>query len=95
MATVRARLWNAVSQSFLAYRVSGGRTVNVSELAGNLGSGFVANTWEPAGSRSAMDGLDRGLLAIAFHTGKNVAREFLPDLLHRVKPGSQKSPTHN
>ncbi len=93
--TVRARLWNAIGQSFIAYKDSGGRTINVSELAGNLGSGFIANTWEPAGYRSAVDGLDRGLWAIAFHTGRNVAREFLPDLLHRVRLTAQNSAPHN
>jgi len=93
--TVRGRIWNAVSQSFLAYRDSGGRTINVSEIAGNMGSGFIANTWEPAGYHSAMDGLDRGLWDIVFHTGGNVAREFLPDLLHRVRLTSQNSGPHN
>lgn len=93
--TVRARIWNAISQSFVAYKDSGGRTINVSEIAGNMGSGFIANTWEPAGYRSPKDGFDRGLWAIAFHTGRNVAREFLPDLLRRVKLGSQTTGPHN
>jgi hypothetical protein len=92
---VRARIWNAISQSFIAYKDSGGRTINVSEIAGNMGSGFIANWWEPAGYHSTQDGLNRGLWAIAFHTGKNVAREFLPDVMHRVKPGSHNSGTHN
>ena len=93
--TFRARVWNAISQSFVAYKDSGGRMINVSEIAGNLGSGFIANTWEPPGYRAAQDGLNRGLWAIAFHTGKNVAREFLPDLMRRVKLGSQNSASHN
>src|SRR6185312_4983540 len=47
-ATVKTRIWNAISQEFLAYRDSGGRTINVSTLAGSYGAGFIANTWEPA-----------------------------------------------
>lgn len=82
-APMKARVWNAIGQTFIANKDSGGRTVNVSEIAGNLGAGFISNTWEPAGYNSPANGLTRGLLGIAFHTGKNVAREFLPDMLHR------------
>lgn len=75
--TVKARIWNAVSQSFLAYKDSGGRTFNISEIGGNFGAGFVAGTWQPRGYQSANDALERGALGLLFHTGKNVAREFL------------------
>jgi hypothetical protein len=81
-----ARLWNAVSQTFLAYKDSGGRTFNISEVGGNIGAGFVAGTWQPRGYQSANDSLERGALGLLFHTGKNVVREFLPNILH---PGKQ------
>jgi hypothetical protein len=81
--TLKARLWNAVSQSFIAYKDSGGQTVNVSEIAGNFGAGFIANSWEPHGENHVGDGLTRGALGLAYHTGKNVAREFLPDIFRR------------
>jgi hypothetical protein len=81
-----ARIWNAVSQSFLAYKDSGGRTINISEIGGNFGAGFVAGTWQPRGYQSANDALERGALGLLFHTGKNVVREFLPNILH---PGKQ------
>jgi hypothetical protein len=83
--TVKARIWNAVSQSFLAYKDSGGRTVNVPEIAGNFGAGFISNAWQPEGDKTAGDAIVRGALGLVFHTGKNVAREFLPDILHRHK----------
>lgn len=78
--TVKARIWNAISQEFLAYRDSGGRIVNVSALGGSYGSAFIANTWEPPNHSEASDALIRGTLSVAAHTGGNVAREFLPDL---------------
>jgi hypothetical protein len=84
------RLWNAVSQTFIANKDSGGKMINVSEIAGNFGAGFIANSWQPAGYNSVGDGLTRGVLGIAYHTAKNVAREFLPDLLH---PGRRRSST--
>ena len=83
---VKARLWNAVSQSFLAYKDSGGRTINISEIGGNFGAGFIQGTWMPPGYRSASDSVERGALGLLFHTGKNVVREFLPNILH---PGRQ------
>jgi hypothetical protein len=80
-----ARLWNAVSQTFMANKDSGGRMINVSELAGNFSAGFIANAWEPAGYNSPINGFERGALGLAYHTAKNVLREFLPNLrLHKV-----------
>jgi hypothetical protein len=73
-----ARLWNAVSQTFVANKDSGGRTVNISEIAGNFGAGFISNTWEPRGYNATGDALTRGALGLAYHALKNVAREFLP-----------------
>lgn len=78
----RPRLWNAVSQTFLAYKDSGGRMINVSEIGGNFGAGFISNTWEPKGYNSTGDALVRGALGLAYHTARNVAREFLPDVMH-------------
>lgn len=45
--------------NLLANKDSGGRMINVSELAGNFGAGFVANTWEPNGYNSPTNGLER------------------------------------
>lgn len=83
--TVKARIWNAVSQSFLAYKDSGGRAFNISEIGGNFGAGFIQGTWMPPGYRNANDSLERGALGLLFHTGKNVVREFLPNILHPGK----------
>jgi hypothetical protein len=79
-ASVKARIWNAISQEFLAYRDSGGRMINISTLGASYGSGFIANTWEPPLHNKASDALIRGTLSVAANTGGNVAREFLPDL---------------
>lgn len=87
-ARFKSRLWNAVSQTFIANKDSGGKTLNVSELVGNFGAGFIANTWEPARFDSTGDALTRGALGLAYHTAKNVAREFLPGLLHRRRIAS-------
>jgi hypothetical protein len=86
------RMWNAVSQTFIANTDSGGKMINVSEIVGNFGAGFIANTWQPAGYNSTGDALTRAAFGLAYHTAKNAAREFLPDLLHRTKkPASGKN----
>jgi hypothetical protein len=91
-ATVKARIWNAISQEFLAYRDSGGRMINVSTLAGSYGSGFIANEWQPYDHSKVSDAIVRGTLSVAAHAGGNVAREFLPDLLHRLVHRSHSTP---
>ena len=82
-ARIGPRVWNAVSQTFIANRDSGGTMINVSEIGGNFGAGFLSNTWHPAGYNSPEDAVTRGMLGLAFHTARNVVREFLPDVLHR------------
>jgi hypothetical protein len=77
------RIKNAVSQSFIARTDSGGKTFNISEVVGCMSAGVVANLWEPPGYRSLGDGLERGAIGFAYHTLKNVVREFLPDLVQR------------
>jgi hypothetical protein len=79
----KARLWNAVSQTLITNKDAGGKTVNISTIAGSFGAGFVANTWEPESHSSTGDALTRGATGLAFHSLKNVVREFMPDVLHR------------
>jgi hypothetical protein len=81
----KARLWNAVSQSFIANKDSGGKTINLAEIGGNFGAGLIANTWSPAGYNSFSEGVERGAFGFVYHTGKNVLREFMPDLLHLAR----------
>ena len=90
-AGFRTRLWNALSQTFIATKDSGGKTINVSEIAGNFGAGFIANAWEPPGYNSAGSALSRGALGLAYHAAKNVVREFLPGILH---PGERTTYSH-
>ena len=58
-AAFGARLRNAVGQTFIANKDSGGKMINVSEIAGNFGAGFIANSWYPAGYNSAWPMLSR------------------------------------
>jgi hypothetical protein len=82
-----SRIWNAVSQTLIANKDSGGKIFNFSEVAGNFGAGFIANTWEPPGHNAPGDALMRGATGLGFRALKNVGREFLPELWHRVRSG--------
>jgi len=75
------RVWNAVSQTFIANKDSGGKMLNVSEIAGNFGAGFVANSWEPAGYNTTGDALTRGALGLAYHSAKKCAPGILAGLV--------------
>lgn len=92
-ARFKARLWNAVSQTFVANKDSGGKMINVSEIAGNFSAGFIANAWEPTGYNSPGNGIERGALGLGYHTIKNILREFFPNLrLHKVSDTTGSSP---
>jgi hypothetical protein len=76
------RMRNAIRQTFVANKDSGGTMINVSEIGGSFGAAFLANTWEPAGHNSTGNALTRGAVGLAYHALRNVGREFLPDLVH-------------
>ncbi len=92
-ASVRSRIWNAVRQTFIARTDSGESMINVSEIAGSYGAGFVSNTWQPEGNNDPGSAWTRGSLTILFHAGRNVAREFLPDIFQRLKHHPRSDPS--
>jgi hypothetical protein len=76
------RLRNALTETFVGYTDSGERIFNISEVAGSLGTGMIANAWEPRESSGIRNGIRRGSMGLVYHTLKNIAVEFLPDVLH-------------
>jgi len=82
------RLRNAIAQTFLANKDSGGRMINVSVIGGDLGAGLVSDAWEPKGYNSIGHGLSRGAFGIGYDVLRNVFREFGPDLR---RPGGRAS----
>jgi hypothetical protein len=81
-AAFKPRLLHAVKQTFIANKDSGGTMINVSEIAGNFGAGFITGTWQPPAYNTVGNGMMRGALGMGYDTLKNLIREFLPDLLH-------------
>jgi hypothetical protein len=78
------RVRSAVSQTFFAYKDSGGRMFNFSEVGGSYGAAFIANSWFPAHSNGGMNALERGTIGLGLNTASNVAKEFWPDIKRKV-----------
>jgi hypothetical protein len=81
-AAFKPRVLNAVKQTFIAHKDGGGSMLNVSEIAGNFGAGFITGTWQPPEYNTVGNAIMRGALGMGYDTLKNLVREFLPDLLH-------------
>ncbi len=76
------RLRYAVESSFLTRHEDGFRGVSISKMGGFAGASLISRLWQPPSTGSGVDALNNFGLAIAVSVGFNVAREFLPDLLH-------------
>ena len=78
------RVRSAVGQTFFAYKDSGGRMFNYSEICSSYGAGLIANSWFPAHSNGGMNALERGTISLSLNTASNVAKEFWPDIRRKV-----------
>ncbi len=74
------RLEHSLASTVLAYKDSGGRTLGIPTLASAYGSAFAANAWYPRMANSPQDALMRGTTSLGWTAGKNVFREFWPDI---------------
>lgn len=78
------RVRSAVGQTFFAYKDSGGRMFNYSEVCSSYGAAFIANSWFPAHANGGMNALERGTIGLGLNTASNVAKEFWPDIKRKV-----------
>jgi len=74
------RLGHALVSTVVAHKDDGSRTFAAPQVISTYGSAFVTNTWYPAGNNSAGDALMRGTTCLGWTAGKNVLREFWPDI---------------
>ena len=75
-----SRLGHALLSSVTTNRDGGGRMIGIPQIAGAYGSAFASNLWYPNTRNSTGDALIRGTSALGFSAGKNVFREFWPDI---------------
>jgi hypothetical protein len=78
------RVKYAVKSSVLARGSDGTQHFSVSQVGSTAAAAFISRLWQPAGDRSAADGLESFGISMATNAGVNVAREFLPDITRRL-----------
>ena len=79
-----ARVGHAVKYTFLRNTNDGGTTLALGRIAGAFGSGFAPNLWYPDSRNNFGDGLRRSSYCIGLDVGKNVLREFWPDIKRKL-----------
>jgi hypothetical protein len=79
------RLGHALFSTVAASKGEGGYALGVPTLAGTYGAAFAANLWYPHSKNSPQDALVRGTVSLGCTAGKNVLKEFWPDLKRLFK----------
>lgn len=74
----------AISREVITRKDDSGNTFNTSEIAGNLVAAGISNAYYPAADRSVGNTLDKWGQQLALDTAFNIAKEFWPDVRHKV-----------
>jgi hypothetical protein len=74
------RLGHALLSTVVAHKDDGTRTFAAPHVFSTYGAAFVTNTWYPTGNNSSTDALLRGTTCLGWSAGKNVLKEFWPDI---------------
>jgi hypothetical protein len=80
----RARLLFALESPAMAHK-DGKRRISISSLAGITGAAAISQTWMPPSWQGAGNAAGNWGLTYAGMAGMNVAREFLPGLVKKLK----------
>ena len=80
-----SRVGHAVKYTFLRKSDDGGSTLAAGRLAGAFASGFAANLWYPDSRNSVNHALRRSALCLGLDAGKNVLKEFWPDVKRKFR----------
>lgn len=78
-----SRSMYAVESTFLARRSDGTRKVSYSRIIGLVATAFITRTWQPPSERGPGHAAASMGTEVGSEIGFNIAREFLPTLLHR------------
>lgn len=80
-----ARTKYAISSTFLARRDNGDRTFAVARMGAAAGTAFISRAWQPNSTCGAGDAATSFGFSVAGDLGRNVIREFWPDLKRHFK----------
>lgn len=79
------RLKYALESSVLARHDDGTRHLSISKIGSFLGASLISRMWQPPSENSLHNAGSNFGIGISVAAGFDVAREFLPDLLHRKR----------
>lgn len=77
------RLKYAVASTFLARRDDGTQRFSFSRVGGTAGTAVISRLWQPRSTNTMGDAATSFGISMSMQVGFNVAREFMPGLLHR------------
>lgn len=83
---VGARLKYAIASAFLARHDDGSAHFSFSRMGSYAAASAISRTWQPPSTRGFENAASSFGIAIAAEAGFNVAREFLPGILHTRGP---------
>jgi len=78
-----SRTTYAVESTFLARRSDGTRRLSYSRITGLVATAFISRAWQPPSERGVGHAAGSLGTTVGTEIGFNIAREFLPSLLHR------------
>lgn len=74
----KARLWNALKQTFLTRTDSGGTSFAYARVASAVATGQITRAWLPPSSNGFSDGMETAGVTLAVDAAVNVLYEFIP-----------------
>lgn len=88
-ASRRSGIWprvgHALVSTFTARHTNGKVTFAFSSTAGVIGASAISSAWGPAAWKGPGNIAENSAISFASTAATNVAREFLPDLFHRLR----------
>lgn len=88
-ASGEKRVWprarHALASVFLAHKRDGRAVFATSSMAGIAGASLISRAWSPASWQTPGGTASSMAISIAGVAGYNLAREFLPDIVHRPR----------
>ena len=79
----KTRLRYAIESTFLARHDDGSSHISISKMGAFAGGALISRAWQPESSGDLKNAGVNFWVSVAVAAGFSVAREFLPDLLHR------------
>ena len=80
--TSKGRVAYAVTSTFASRHDDGSRHVSISKIVGFAGAAFISRSWQPHDGNRFITGSTSLGISFSVAVGFNVAREFLPRLIH-------------